>query len=189
MNESPHPAVGLAAIFEDRARATRFVEQLVEQDFPMDRISLLHQGGGLGDDPIGIVYDGAPERIRVWGEQGALWGALGGLLAGLSGVFLVPGLGAVLAAGPVVNALVGALTGAALMAGAAGVTGVTVALRRLGIPEDVLHRLESAIRDGRYVLLVHTDDPSDGERLEARLRLLGADVLRLDGHGGGAPGP
>ncbi len=179
MNEAQHHPVRLAAVFERREPAVRFVERLVAEDFPMDRLSLLHKGGGHGDDPIGIVYHDDRERIRVWGEQGALWGALGGLLAGLSGVFLVPGLGAVLAAGPIVEALVGAVTGGALMAGAAGLTSVAIALRRLGIPEETLRALERAVEEGRYVLLLHTDDEAEAERLERQLRLLGAQVHRV----------
>jgi len=178
MSDTSQTAIRLAAIFDDRDQATRFVERLVEEDFPMDQISLLHKGGGHGDDPIGIVYRDERERIRVWGEQGALWGALGGLLAGLSGVFLVPGVGAVLAAGPITEALLGALTGAGLMAGAAGLTALTHALRQAGVPEEHIEQLRQAIEEGRYVLLLHTTE-EEAKRLENQLLLLGASVVHL----------
>jgi len=168
----PQP-VRVIGIFDDKQRAGRFVEQLIERDFAMDQISLLHQGGGHGDDPLGVVYRDDRERIKVWGEQGVLWGALGGLLAGLSGVFLVPEMGAVLAAGPVVDALIGAITGAATMAGAAAVTSVSIALRRLGIPDERLQELEQAIQEGQYLLLLHTES-DQAERLAIQLRHAGA---------------
>ncbi len=180
MNKNHHGSgsVRVAGIFDDRERATRFVESLVEDNYPMDQFSLLHKGGGNGDDPLGIVYAGEKERIKVWGEQGLLWGALGGLLAGLSGVFLVPGVGAVLAAGPVVEALVGAIAGGGLMAGAAVASSIPAAFRRLGLPEEKLDELEQAIQNGQYVLLLHSDE-ADAAQLENRLRLLGATVLEL----------
>ncbi len=123
----------------------------------MDQMSLLHRGGGMGDSPLGIVYSGPGERIKVWGEQGVLWGALGGLLAGLSGLFLVPGIGAVFAAGPIVEALVGGIVGGTTLVGAAALTSITMALRRMGVPEEKLTLLHSAIDGGSYVVMLHTD--------------------------------
>lgn len=165
--------VSVAGIFDDKQKATRFVEKLIEEDFPMDQLSLLHKGGGHGDDPLGVVYTNNKERIKVWGEQGMLWGALGGLLAGLSGVFLVPGFGTVLAAGPVAEALLGAITGGTAMAGAAAVTSISTAFRRLDIPEEHLAELEAAIQNGQYLLLLHSDE-SHSERLIQRLGYEGA---------------
>lgn len=168
--------VRVIGVFHDQQQATRFVERLIDEDFPMDQLSLLHKGGGQGDDPLGVVYTGDRERIKVWGEQGLLWGALGGLLAGLSGLFVVPGVGALLAAGPIVEALVGAVTGGAAMAGAAAVTSVTTAFRRLGIPTERLQMLEEAIQSGHYVVLLHADGKDTG-RLSQRLALAGADPV------------
>jgi len=171
--EKNDPAVRVIGIFADEGKATRFIEQLVDEDFPMDQLSLLHRGGGLGDSPLGIVYTGAKERIKVWGEQGILWGALGGLLVGLSGLFLVPEVGAVLAAGPVVEALVGAIVGGTTMAGAAALTSMAAALRRIGIPEDKLTLLQHAIQAGHYVVLLHVG-AARASKLAERLSLAGA---------------
>lgn len=165
------------SVFERREQAERLVEALIEDDFPMDRLSLLHRAGGSGDDPLGVVYRSEGERIRVWGQQGALWGALGGLLAGLTGVFVLPGLGPLLAAGPIVDALAGALAGATLggggMAGAAALTGLTTALRGLRIPEHELEALEQAVQQGGYLVVLHAQ-ASDAERWARRLRWAGA---------------
>lgn len=168
----------IAAIFDRSDAAHPVVEQLIEQDFPMDRISILHRAGGEGDDFLGIAYGDEKERVQVWAEQGALWGSLAGLLAGMSGLFFVPGVGLLLLAGPVVNAITGAAIGAGVMAGSALATRLSIALHRLGIPEDRLEHLHRAIMDGKTVMLVHIERPG-AEQLERRLRWQGAEEVML----------
>ncbi len=170
----------IAAIFDNAEKAYPAVEQLIENDFPMDRISVLHRAGGSGDDFLGIAYGDEKERVRAWSEQGALWGSLAGVLASISGLLFVPGIGVLLAAGPVINALTGAAVGAGLGAGSAAATRLANALHRLGVPEAQLDRLHQAIMDGKTVVLVHTDDQHIA--LDKRLRWQGAeDVLTLAG--------
>ena len=48
----------IAALFDSPESATRVVEQLIEHDFPMDQVSLLHRAGGHGDDFLGIMLWG-----------------------------------------------------------------------------------------------------------------------------------
>lgn len=169
----------VAAVFADAQRAQAVVEQLAEQDFPMDQVSLLHRAGGQGDDFLGLAYGSEHERVRVWGSHGAFWGALGGLIAGASGLLLVPGVGPLLVAGPLLDLVAGAVTGAGLMLGAAAVTRVTIALRRAGIPESKLDALHQAILDGRTLLILHCG-AEDPQIWRQRLRWQGADpVLTL----------
>ncbi len=144
----------LAAVFNDPRRAQTVAEQLIEKDFPMDRISILHRAGGHGDDFLGISYENERERFKFWGEQGALWGALAGLFAGAMGLFMVPGLGPLLVLGPFVNTVAGAIAGGGVGTGAALVSQLTNALRRMGIPEDDLAYLHQAIMDGKVLLLL-----------------------------------
>ena len=154
-----HLAVG---VFDDKERATRLVEKLVDEDFPPDRISLLHKSGGTGDDMLGISYSDSGERIKVWGEQGAFWGALWGLLAGATGMFVLPGVGALMAAGPIVDAIAGAVAGGVLtggaMAGAAALTGLASALHRMGIPEASLQEIHDDVENGKVVVILHCSD-------------------------------
>ncbi len=151
----------IAAVFDDPDSAKVLVERLIEEDFPMDQISLLHRAGGEGDDFLGIAYNDERERIKVWGKYGALWGAVGGLLVGASGLLLIPGVGPLLVAGPLLDIIAGATIGTGVMAGAAVVTRLTIALRRMGMPEDKLELLHKAILDGKTVLILHCggDDP------------------------------
>ena len=99
----------LIALFDQESSAEKAVGTLVERDFPMDMLSVLGKGNASGDDPLGLYYPGVGERMKGWGAMGAFWGGLWGLLAGAAGMFFIPGLGPILAAGPIVEALAGAL--------------------------------------------------------------------------------
>src|SRR5205807_9218848 len=97
---------------------------------------------------------------------------IGGALGWLAGIgtLAVPGLGPLLAAGPVVAALAGA--------GAVGaVGGVAGALIGLGIPEYEAKRYEGRVRKGGILLSVHTDDSEWTKRAKAILESTGADDI------------
>lgn len=174
MQAEPGNFVG--ATFSKPDDAHVLVEELIEQDFPMDQVSVLHKAGGEGDDFLGIAYTNEKERFRVWGVQGALWGSLGGLLAGAAGLLVLPGIGPVLIAGPLIDAIAGAAIGAGLMSAGAAVTHLTIGLRRAGIPEDKLATLHQAVMDGKTVVLLHCGD--DGpEAWRRRMAWSGADSV------------
>ncbi|MGB8410091.1 MAG: hypothetical protein WCE58_09325 [Gallionella sp.] len=174
MNKLSDNFVG--AVFDKPDDARAVVEEMIKQDFQMDQVSILHKAGGQGDDFLGIIYTNEKERFKVWGTQGALWGSLGGMLAGAAGLLLLPGIGSVFVAGPLIDAIVGAAVGAGLMTTGALATHLTIALRRLGIPEDKLKILHQAVMDGKTVVLFHcgNDDPEAWRR---RLAWKGADPV------------
>ncbi len=166
----------VAGVFGNEDRALTIVEDMIEHDFPMDQVSVLHRAGGQGDDVLGIAYSDEKERFKVWGTQGALWGALGGLLAGTSALLLLPGVGPLLLAGPIIDAIAGAIAGAGLMTGGAAITHLTIGLRRMGIPEEHIETLHRAIMDGKTVVILNSgsDDP---EVWRQRLKWQGADPV------------
>jgi hypothetical protein len=166
----------VGAVFDNPDNAQAVVEEMIKQDFPMDQVSILHKAGGQGDDFLGIAYTSEKERFKVWGTQGALWGSLGGLLAGAGGLLLLPGIGPVLIAGPLIDAVAGAAVGAGVMTAGAAVTHLSIALHRLGIPEDKLDILHQAVMDGKTVLLLHCghEDPAAWRQ---RLVWTGADPV------------
>jgi hypothetical protein len=137
----------LGAVFESSDNANAMVEEMIKHNFPMDQVSVLNKAGGHGDDVLGIVYTNEKERFKVWGTQGALWGSLGGLLAGAAGLLVLPGIGPVFVAGPLIDALAGAAIGAGMMTAGAATTHLTFALRRMGIPDDKLEILHQAVME------------------------------------------
>ena len=183
--ENPSRKVRLVlavGVFDTEDKATRVIEKLIEEEFPADRLSLLRKTGGMGDDMLGLAYTNTAERVKAWGEQGAIWGALWGLLAGATGLFVLPGIGPLLAAGPVVEALGGAIAGAAVaggsMAGAAALSQLASALHRIGIPEADIELIHRAIESGHYVIILHCE-PDQADHCAMRLGWAGADPVTI----------
>lgn len=153
----------LVALFDRQPEAERSVQLLVERDFPMDMLSVLGKGESGGDDPLGLSYSSPGDRMKGWGKMGAFWGGLWGLLTGAAGLFVIPGIGPVLAAGPVVEAIAAAGLGGSAMAGAAAASQFTVAMHRSGVPEEKLEMLQDAIEQGHYLLMLRLDEEEAGK--------------------------
>lgn len=77
-------------------------------------------------------------------------GGFAGLLAGVA-IMAIPGIGPILAVGPLAAGLGGAAVGAA----AGGLIG---AFRDMGVPEEEAHHYHEAVRRGGVVVTVHAAD-------------------------------
>lgn len=141
--------VALYDRFEDAQRA---IQALNEHGFNRDDMNL------VANDERGEYSRSLETSDDVSGGEGAATGAgigavlggLGGLLVGL-GALAIPGVGPVLAAGPIVSALAGAGVGAV----AGGLIG---ALVDLGIPEEHANYYAEGIRRGGTLVTVRTED-------------------------------
>jgi hypothetical protein len=175
--EITHDQRLLTGIFNEEKQAEQTVNKLIKEDFPMDYISIMGKAQHSGDDPIGIYYQSTGERVRSWGSLGAIWGGILGLLTGAAGLFFVPGLGAVMAAGPIVQALVGGAAGTAVgggvMSAAATVSHLITALRRMGVSEDKLEHVQEAVKEGKYIVMLRIGTEQE-ERWSKVLREAGA---------------
>jgi hypothetical protein len=83
--------------------------------------------------------------------MGAFWGGFWGLLFG-SALFIIPGIGPLLVAGPLVAAIVGALEGAVVVG---GLSAFGAGLFSIGIPKDSIVNYELALKTDKYLLVVH----------------------------------
>jgi hypothetical protein len=95
---------------------------------------------------------------------------IGGTLGWLAGIGLltIPGIGPLVAAGPIVAALAGA--------GAVGALGgIAGALAGMGIPEYEAKRYEGRVRKGGILLSVHADDSAWTNRAKKLLISTGAE--------------
>jgi uncharacterized membrane protein len=88
------------------------------------------------------------EGLATGAATGGLLGGLTGLLLGL-GMLTIPGIGPILAAGPIATTL----GGAAIGAGALGIVGALVGM---GIPESHAQRYENHVKNGDILVLVNT---------------------------------
>jgi hypothetical protein len=120
------------------------------------------------DISSGRSEDVAAKNTKVPQAAGAgagIGAALGGTLgwfAALGGL-VVPGLGALLIAGPLFGAFAGATAG--------GAVGVLVGL---GIPEDEAKLYEDRLKTGRVLVSVHTEGDARNNQARAILRSTGA---------------
>jgi len=139
----------VAAIYDTHDQAEEAVKEL--QQFGVDMKSLSIVGRGTHTDEHVVGYYTAGDRMMYWGKTGAFWGGFWGLLFG-SGLFLVPGLGPILAAGPIVAWIVAALEGAVIVG---GVSAIGAGLISMGIPKDSVLKYDVALKTDKYVLVVH----------------------------------
>jgi ActD protein len=109
----------------------------------------------------------APEGATTGVTTGAVVGGIVGWLAGI-GALAIPGVGPLIAAGPIVAMLAGA--GAV---GAAG--GIVGTLVGLGIPEYEAKRFEGRVRSGGTLVSVHCDDSEWVKRAKRLLEETGAE--------------
>ncbi|WNS45506.1 general stress protein [Paenibacillus sp. MMS20-IR301] len=142
----------IVGVFDTEQEATRAIEDLQRQGFSNDDISVITRDR---DDLKNISADTgtmAPEGVATGAATGGVVGGITGLLAGI-GALAIPGIGPILAAGPIVATL----TGAALGAGAGGLVGGLIGL---GIPEDEARDYEGYVDSGKILVLV--DDNGRG---------------------------
>lgn len=170
----------VVGIFDGEIKATRLVEKLLEQDFAADRISLLHKASGPGDDMLGLIYSNSQERVKIWSQHGIIWGSLWGLLASVSGMSILSDVDALVAAGPIVEALASVLTsaiiGAGVMACAAVLTELASTLHKIGIPKAELNRIHRAVEQGNFLVILHCTE-QQVESYTIQLRNAGAEPV------------
>jgi hypothetical protein len=137
-------------IYPDRFAVEEAVEHLRTAGFRSTDISVLFPDNQGTKDFAHEKNTKAPEGVTTGVVAGGIAGGVLGWLTGI-GVLAIPGLGPLIAAGPIVAALAGA--------GAMGTLGGIVgALTGMGIPEYEAKRYEGRIRDGGVLVSVHCDN-------------------------------
>ena len=108
----------------------------------------------------------APEGTTAGATTGGVIGGALGVLAGI-GALAIPGVGPLIAAGPIVAGLAGLGVGGA-------VGGLVGALIGMGIPEYEAKRYEGRVKDGGTLLSVHCDTSDQVKRAKELLQSSGA---------------
>jgi hypothetical protein len=139
-------------VFNNHADAENAVRSLGLSDFDMKHLSLIGRGYHTEERPIGFYTKG--DRIRSWGKFGVFWGAIWGLLFAPA-IFVLPGVGTLAMAGPVVVAFVNALEGAVVIGGLSVLGG---AMLELGVEEKKILKFEVALKADQFLLMVHGSD-------------------------------
>jgi hypothetical protein len=111
----------------------------------------------------------APEGAITGAGAGGVAGGALGLLAGI-GALAIPGVGPLIAAGPIMAALSGAAVGAT----AGGIAGGLIGL---GIPEFEAKRYADTVKGGKILMSVHTEDSDDATRVKEVFKQAGAEDI------------
>lgn len=148
----------IIALYRDLATADKVLQELKDNGIERENVSLAVQDSVV--QAVGYTKDTISPAEGV--GSGALFGGLTGLLVGL-GTFAIPGIGPILAAGPLAAALGGA-AGAVIGAGTGAVVGgVTAALIDMGVPSETADEYVESVRQGNTLLTVRVND-SGAER-------------------------
>jgi hypothetical protein len=153
-------------IYDSRAQVERAVDYFKLEGFRNSDISVLFADGGGTKEFAHEKHTKAPEGAATGAGTGAVVGGTLGWLAGI-GALAIPGLGPLIAAGPIVAALAGAGVGGA-------VGGLTGALIGMGIPEYEAKRYEGFVKDGGILLSVHSDDSEWTRKAKSIMERTGA---------------
>jgi hypothetical protein len=156
-------------IYKTRERAVEAVDMLTANGFRSTDISVLMPENVGTKDFAHEKKTKAPEGAAAGAGTGAVVGGTLGLLAGI-GALAIPGLGPLIAAGPIMGALAGAGAG-----GAAG--GLIGALVGMGIPEYEAKRYEGRVKSGHILLSVHCDSSDWVKKAKDVLERTGAEDI------------
>src|SRR5271154_5708690 len=139
----------VVAIYDTHEQAERAIKELQEAGVDMKNLSIV--GSGYHTDEHAVGYYNTGDRMKYWGKVGAFWGGFWGLLFG-SAFFMIPGLGPILAAGPVVAWIVAGVEGG-VEVGALGALGA--GLYSIGIPKDSIVKYEAALKTDQFLLIAN----------------------------------
>jgi uncharacterized membrane protein len=151
----------LSALYDNATDAQNAVRDLVNNGFAREDISVVASDAAgeyaryEGEDiPEGETLDGA--------ATGAVLGGMAGLVVGLAAL-AIPGVGPVLAAGPIAGALMAAGVGAGVGAIAGGLIG---ALVDMGVDEEQATYYAEGVRRGGTLVTVQTEDHRVDEAMD-----------------------
>ena len=137
------------AIYDTHIQAEAAIKELQKSGIDMKKLSILGKDYHAEENVVG--YYNAGDRMKFWGKLGAFWGGLWGLLFG-SALFFIPGIGHIVALGPVGGMIVGALENAVIVG---GLSALGAGLFSVGIPKDSIVKYETAVKADKFLVIVH----------------------------------
>ena len=147
----------IVGVYQSEQEAVAAIDDLIKWGYDKSEISVIVKDQNYVDsitEETGTVAEDTTATGAITG--GALGGATG-LLAGL-GALAIPGIGPIIAAGPIAASIMGALTGA-------GLGGLTGALIGLGIPDDDAKFYGKSVEEGKILVLVNKRDKPENDRV------------------------
>src|SRR6201995_3407195 len=153
-------------IYPSGEHAERAVDSLIAAGFANTAISVLLPDSRSTKEFAHVKETKAPEGTAAGVTTGGVIGGTLGILAGI-GALAIPGVGPLIAAGPIMAGLAGLGVGGA-------VGGVVGALVGMGIPEYEAKRYEGQVKEGGNLVSVHCKTSDEIRRAKDLLRSTGA---------------
>ncbi len=169
---APRPTA-VYGVYSDREQVEKVVDRLRKEGFLSSDISVVFPDRDMNKEFALEKNTKAPEGAMAGGGTGLIVGGTLGWLVGI-GTLAIPGVGPLLAAGPVVAALAGAGVGSAVGGIAGGLIG-------LGLPEIEAKRYEEEIKAGRILVSVHCESVHAAQGARRVLEDSGAKDVFLSG--------
>jgi uncharacterized membrane protein len=163
----------VVAIYPSHTAAEAAIKELQQSGFDMKKLSIVGRDHHTDEHVVG--YYNAGDRMKAWGKRGAFWGGIWGWFLG-AGFFLIPGIGPLAMAGPIIGWLLGALEGAVVVG---GLSALGAGLYGLGIPKDSILQYETALKTDKFLLLAHG---SQEEIARAKEMLEGTNPETMEHH-------
>jgi|SRR6185436_17985667 len=160
----------------DEGQAVRIIEDLKASGFSNQDISVLMSDRQSTREFAHKKETKAPEGATTGGITGGVLGGVLGWLVGI-GTLAIPGVGPFIAAGPIMAALSGSAIGMAT-------GGLIGALIGMGIPEYEAKRYEGAVKEGRILISVHSEDSDETKRAKEIFERHGAEDVSTAGEVG-----
>ncbi|GAB6100184.1 membrane protein [Halanaerocella petrolearia] len=148
-------------VFNGESEAKTAVDKMKEKGISEDKISLVAKQDGNDNIEAGEEMAGNDQNLADGATTGGALGGAAGILAG-AGLLAIPGVGPVLAAGPVAAGLTGAATG-----------GVAGGLVDYGLDQETGERYAGEVEQGK--ILVAAEDTDENKINEV------SDILRKEG--------
>lgn len=139
----------VVAIYDDHEQSEQAIKELQVAGVDIKSLSIAARDTHTDEDVVGYYF--TRDRMKYWGKMGTFWGGLWDLLSG-SALFVIPGLGTILVAGPLVAWIVAGLEEPAAVG---GVSAIGAGLVSIGIPRDCVLKYEAAVRTDKFMLVVH----------------------------------
>ena len=160
-------------IYKNDGAAESAVDRLLAAGFTNRDISVLMPDAASSRDFAHEKNTKAPEGATTGVTAGGAIGGTLGLLSGI-GALAIPGVGPLIAAGPIMGALAGMGVGGT-------VGGIIGALVGMGIPEYEAKRYEGRVKDGGVLLSVHCDTSEEITKAKQMLEATGAEDISSSG--------
>ncbi|MGE3108287.1 MAG: DUF3341 domain-containing protein [Phycisphaerales bacterium] len=166
-------ATSVFCIAKDRVMADTIVSRLQASGFSNNDISVLFPDNSSTRSFAHEKNTKAPEGATAGAGAGGVLGGAVGLLAGM-GMLAIPGVGPLIAAGPIMAALSGIAVGAA-------VGGVAGALIGMGVPEYEAKRYENMVKDGNILISAHAGNSEEAKTARKIFEDVGAADIASSG--------